>query len=241
MLLQDGLGPSVSVFLSDVETDAWPEGTVQAVAAASARLVVTKGEHGADELSPGGTVSRIPTTPVAAVADTNGAGDTFATAYMVALMRGYADPGAVASWAASRAVMQPQVGGRAGRRAPAVAVWHPHALQAQLRLSAPDDAMGTHFRSGQCCLIQAPWSGGGAPPEDLLRRRSLPLPQACKPRCAPALLAAADSRLPALHWPERLAMAVRALVREQVAAVHPLLRLPWLQEVYSTVRARMAQ
>ena len=40
--------------------------------------------------------------------DTNGAGDTFATAYMLALSRGSTDPGAVANWAASRAVMLPQ-------------------------------------------------------------------------------------------------------------------------------------
>ena len=44
---------------------------------------------------------------VAAV-DTNGAGDTFATAYMLALMWRSAEPGAVANWAASRAVMKPQ-------------------------------------------------------------------------------------------------------------------------------------
>ncbi len=40
--------------------------------------------------------------------DTNGAGDTFATMYMLALARGDKDPGAFAALAASRAVMQPQ-------------------------------------------------------------------------------------------------------------------------------------
>jgi hypothetical protein len=40
--------------------------------------------------------------------DTNGAGDTFATSFMIALMRGDAHPGRTAAWAASRAVMQPQ-------------------------------------------------------------------------------------------------------------------------------------
>ena len=44
---------------------------------------------------------------VAAV-DTNGAGDTFATAYMLALARRAGSPGAVANWVASRAVMQAQ-------------------------------------------------------------------------------------------------------------------------------------
>lgn len=40
--------------------------------------------------------------------DTNGAGDTFATVYMMAAMRGDPSPGSTASWAASRAVLQPQ-------------------------------------------------------------------------------------------------------------------------------------
>ena len=40
--------------------------------------------------------------------DTNGAGDTFATAYMLAVASHVRSPGAFASWAASRAVMQPQ-------------------------------------------------------------------------------------------------------------------------------------
>ena len=44
---------------------------------------------------------------VAAV-DTNGAGDTFATSYMLALAAGERNPGQTASWAASRAVQQPQ-------------------------------------------------------------------------------------------------------------------------------------
>jgi sugar/nucleoside kinase (ribokinase family) len=46
---------------------------------------------------------------VDAVLDTNGAGDTFATAYALALAWRLSDPGYVASWAASRAVQQPQV------------------------------------------------------------------------------------------------------------------------------------
>ena len=40
--------------------------------------------------------------------DTNGAGDTFATAYMIALAARHHNPGQKASWAASRAVQQPQ-------------------------------------------------------------------------------------------------------------------------------------
>ena len=40
--------------------------------------------------------------------DTNGAGDTFATAYMLALASRSSRPGAVANWAAAQAVSQPQ-------------------------------------------------------------------------------------------------------------------------------------
>ncbi len=40
--------------------------------------------------------------------DTNGAGDTFATAYMLALASRSGRPGTVANWAAAQAVSQPQ-------------------------------------------------------------------------------------------------------------------------------------
>ena len=41
--------------------------------------------------------------------DTNGAGDTFATAYMLALASGSNQPGTLANWAAAQAVSQSQV------------------------------------------------------------------------------------------------------------------------------------
>lgn len=41
--------------------------------------------------------------------DTNGAGDTFATAYMLALARRDRHPGTTANWAAARTVSQAQV------------------------------------------------------------------------------------------------------------------------------------
>lgn len=44
------------------------------------------------------------------VKDTNGAGDTFATAYMLAMAVNDRQPGVTANWAASRAVAQPQAG-----------------------------------------------------------------------------------------------------------------------------------
>lgn len=43
-----------------------------------------------------------------AVVDTNGAGDTFAMAYVVAAGWGCPDPAGHANWAGSRAVQQPQ-------------------------------------------------------------------------------------------------------------------------------------
>jgi hypothetical protein len=177
----------VSLFLSDVETDAWPEGSLGAVANSTARTLVTLGDKGADEYLPGGTPPRRippvkvgrwaceegrphrrgdaaagaewlgcpgtdgslepalwrrppppppspppppppahqppllgcsppsspqatppPPPPQITAVDTNGAGDTFATAYMIAALLGDEDPGATAAWAASRAVLQPQ-------------------------------------------------------------------------------------------------------------------------------------
>lgn len=46
------------MFLSDVETEVWAPGTVRALAARSARWLVTLGEHGADEWLPGANASR---------------------------------------------------------------------------------------------------------------------------------------------------------------------------------------
>lgn len=101
------LGPTVSVFLSDVETDPWPQGTIKAMASKSARWLVTRGDQGAHEFSPEGNVTHLPAVKTSAV-DTNGAGDTFGTAYMMALAVQDERPGHTANWAASRAVLKPQ-------------------------------------------------------------------------------------------------------------------------------------
>lgn len=69
-------------------------------------FVVTKGGDGATEITAYGSTD-IPALRVDVV-NTNGAGDTFATAYMLAKLRGARNPGEEASFAASRAVMQPQ-------------------------------------------------------------------------------------------------------------------------------------
>ncbi|KAG2427032.1 hypothetical protein HYH02_014678 [Chlamydomonas schloesseri] len=107
--LLSGLGRSrrVSLFLSDVETEPWSEDWLGLVVGSAERVLITRGSAGATEYNDTG-VHDIHIVPVDKVRDTNGAGDTFATGYMLALARGLPDPGAHASWAASRAVMQPQ-------------------------------------------------------------------------------------------------------------------------------------
>lgn len=49
--VQDALNSEVYVFLSDVETDVWPDGTVGNLTLQSARWLVTRGAEGADEFS----------------------------------------------------------------------------------------------------------------------------------------------------------------------------------------------
>ncbi|KAL6766266.1 hypothetical protein ACKKBG_A35340 [Auxenochlorella protothecoides x Auxenochlorella symbiontica] len=102
------LGPSTTVYLSDVETDAWPPGTIEGLAARTARFLVTRGALGADDHERGRRTRR-PPFPVDAVVDTNGAGDCFATGHVLAraALR-HAAPGAVANWAGGVAVSQPQ-------------------------------------------------------------------------------------------------------------------------------------
>jgi sugar/nucleoside kinase (ribokinase family) len=81
-VLDELSGPATSVFLSTDETEPWSEGDVEALASRCARVIVTQGSSGAVVLSPRGG-SEIAPAP-AAVVDTTGAGDVFATAFLLA-------------------------------------------------------------------------------------------------------------------------------------------------------------
>ncbi|KAL4452411.1 hypothetical protein ABPG75_008073 [Micractinium tetrahymenae] len=105
--LEQALGPSTLVFLSDVETEVWRNGTVEGLAARTRAFLVTRGGEGADEYL-GAARRHHPVFAVDRVVDTNGAGDTFATAYMLAAAAGHSSPISVAHWAGGLAVSQPQ-------------------------------------------------------------------------------------------------------------------------------------
>lgn len=103
------LKPGVTVFLSDVETETWANGTLERLVKQHAgHIIVTLGSSGADEYRPGHSVRRHPSFQVGKVVDTNGAGDSFATAYMLGLAREHPNPAALANWAGGMAVTRPQ-------------------------------------------------------------------------------------------------------------------------------------
>ena len=94
-----------SVFLSREEVASWPRGSIEDLAAACARLVVTGGAEGADVYRAGAAplhLAAVPATPV----DTTGAGDAFAAAFMAALACGAGDEraGALAARVAAATV-----------------------------------------------------------------------------------------------------------------------------------------
>jgi sugar/nucleoside kinase (ribokinase family) len=96
----------VSIFLSEEETAGWANGELEALAAACERVVITRGEEGATELTAAG-VADIPPAPGASAhtVDSVGAGDTFAAAFMaVRELRPRADPGRLAAEVAAAAV-----------------------------------------------------------------------------------------------------------------------------------------
>jgi len=87
--LHSAAAAEASIFLSDVEVDPWRAGELETLSSKTA-VVMTRGAEGALEIA-GNQTTTIPPHRVAAV-DTNGAGDTFATAYMLCSVFG-APPG----------------------------------------------------------------------------------------------------------------------------------------------------
>jgi sugar/nucleoside kinase (ribokinase family) len=75
-------GPATSVFLSADETSDWAAGALERLATSCARVVHTQGHRGADILHAGGA-KHIDSVPAERV-DTTGAGDVFATAFILA-------------------------------------------------------------------------------------------------------------------------------------------------------------
>lgn len=78
--------PRTSLFLSEAEVAPWPPAALHAVAAAAGRLVVTRGAAGVD-LYRDGRREHVPahTAPGPGPLDTTGAGDVFATAFILAV------------------------------------------------------------------------------------------------------------------------------------------------------------
>jgi len=96
------LSPYYSLFLSDEETRPWPVADFEAVLARVERLVVTRGGEGASiyhRESPSMPIE-VPAVP-AEPHDTTGAGDVFATAFILALSLGLADSELAAAQLAS--------------------------------------------------------------------------------------------------------------------------------------------
>jgi hypothetical protein len=84
----EGIGeaqPRCALFLSDVETGRWSPIDLARVVAGVERLAVTRGAEGASVYR-GDEHIEVPAFPVDAV-DTTGAGDTFATAFILASSR----------------------------------------------------------------------------------------------------------------------------------------------------------
>lgn len=94
-----------SVFLSEQDTDGWPADALGRVAKHVRRLIVTRGADGSDVYA-GGRVTRVSATPTDIV-DTTGAGDVFATAFILAEEAGDADAARLASAYAAACVALP--------------------------------------------------------------------------------------------------------------------------------------
>lgn len=101
-VLLDAARPNVSVFLSAEEVALWPSGAVEHLAARAARAVVTQGPRGATVIDRHGRRD-IPPAPATAI-DPTGAGDVFATAFILAVRAGEEFAGMLAAACAAAAV-----------------------------------------------------------------------------------------------------------------------------------------
>ncbi|HJM74414.1 MAG TPA: PfkB family carbohydrate kinase [Dehalococcoidia bacterium] len=103
--------PDTSLFLSTEETAGWDSDALPALIDACARVVITDGADGAVVHRAGERSLHVEAAP-ADVIDTTGAGDVFATAYMLALAAGADDAAAarLASASAAAAIEQPGAG-----------------------------------------------------------------------------------------------------------------------------------
>ena len=98
----DAARPNVSIFLSEDEVRLWPAGTLTHLATRAARVVVTEGARGATVYDRAGS-RHIEAAP-ATVVDPTGAGDTFATAFILGLRAGEQYAGRLAAACAAVAV-----------------------------------------------------------------------------------------------------------------------------------------
>ena len=100
-VLVDAARPNVTIFLSEEETRLWPAGAIEHLAARTARVVVTRGAHGARIVSRGGAreIAPAPVDPV----DPTGAGDVFAAAFILGLRAGEEFAGRLAAACAAAA------------------------------------------------------------------------------------------------------------------------------------------
>ncbi len=101
-VLLDAARPNVSIFLSQEEVELWPAGALAHLAARAARVVITDGPRGASIIDRAGTRTVAPVP--ARVVDTTGAGDVFASAFILGLRAGEQFAGRLAAACAAAAV-----------------------------------------------------------------------------------------------------------------------------------------
>jgi hypothetical protein len=107
-VLLDTLTTRSALFLSDVETDPWTDEEFAGVVERSRMLVVTRGAKGVSLYRQNLPDVHVPAKKIKAV-DTNGAGDTFATAFMLSASRSSIEDALMrATWMASRVCLRPQ-------------------------------------------------------------------------------------------------------------------------------------